>query len=153
MAITEEGDLPTSADGVLASTKRLAEWTFSLQGVGADLKALVAEIKAWARTQMAHWSDRGPRDYPKLDEADELVARAARQGAYQATIEIQNYQEGGKGNGSSASWRNWVMGMLGSLIVIGLTSLIVMYATQKAQGERMEGFEHRITNLEHKVWP
>ncbi len=50
--MTEEGDIPSTNEGLAASTKRLADWTFSLQGVGADLKKLMADLKTWAHTVM-----------------------------------------------------------------------------------------------------
>lgn len=50
--MSEEGDFPKTDDGLAASTKRLADWTFSLQGVGADLKALMTEFKTYWRSLM-----------------------------------------------------------------------------------------------------
>ena len=51
--MTDEGDSTTTDDdSVAASTKRLADWTFSLQGVGADLKTLMSEFKAYWRNMM-----------------------------------------------------------------------------------------------------
>jgi len=47
-----EGDFPTTDDNLAASTKRLADWTFSLQGVGADLKQLMNEFKTYWRGLM-----------------------------------------------------------------------------------------------------
>jgi cytochrome b subunit of formate dehydrogenase len=144
----DEDDFPTTDGGLAASTKRLAEWTFSLQGVGVDLKNLVAEIKEWVRTKMDHWSDRGPEDHEQSDREAmrDLIRKTVR-----ATVEIGSYNEGG--NGSSPQWRSWVMTMLGTLIVIGVTGLIVMYANQKAMETRMTSVEQRITNIEHKIWP
>src|SRR5690242_20606740 len=64
----EEGDFPKStdpkADDLVSSTKRLAEWTFSLQGVGADLKALVTEFKTYWRNRMASISTESPPVVP-----------------------------------------------------------------------------------------
>lgn len=88
-----------------------------------------------------------PRDHEDAENLRDLVRNTVR-----AAIEIQgDYHE--DGNGSSPQWRNWVMTMLGTLIVIGITGLIVMYANQKAMGERMDSFERRIAHLEQKVWP
>ncbi len=59
--MADEGDFPTTDDNLAASTKRLADWTFSLQGVGADLKALVNEFKTYwrsAKPSMAMVEDR-----------------------------------------------------------------------------------------------
>jgi hypothetical protein len=98
---------------------------------------------------LAHWND--PRPESERDLSD-LIARAAREGARHATIDIQNYHEGGSGNGSSPSWRNWVMTMLGALIVMGVASLVVMYANQKSMEARMDNFEHRLDNLERKIF-
>lgn len=53
----EEIDFPKSTDpksnDLATSTKRLADWTFSLQGVGADLKNLMHEFKTYWRNKMA----------------------------------------------------------------------------------------------------
>jgi hypothetical protein len=47
--MADEGDFPTTDDSMAASTKRLADWTFSLQGVGADLKGVVNDLKDYWR--------------------------------------------------------------------------------------------------------
>lgn len=120
-----------------------AEFWLKMHDVYERAARVFVDIKTW----MAHWSDRGPEDHEDRESIRDLVRKTVR-----ATVEIQgDYNEGGQG--SSPSWRNWVMTLLGSLVVIGITSLVVMYANQKAMGERMDGFERRITNIEHKVWP
>jgi hypothetical protein len=101
--------------------------------------------------KMSHWNDREEPTIPERELGD-LIARAAREGARRAAVEIQTYNEGGNGNGSSPSWRNWVMTMLGTLIVLGVASLIVMYANQKTMEARMDSFEHRLDNLERKIF-
>jgi len=50
--MSDEGDFPKTDDDLAASTKRLADWTFSLQDVGADLKTLMNEFKAYWRGLM-----------------------------------------------------------------------------------------------------
>ena len=144
-----EGSFPDTEDNLESHAKKTitkqAEMWLRIDGVLHRASELFGEWKA----KMAHWSDRGPRDYEAADKESlrELVRNTVR-----ATVEIQGgYQEGG--NGSSPQWRNWVMTMLGTLIVIGITGLIVMYANQKAMSERMDGFERRISNIEHKLWP
>lgn len=148
----EEGEFPTTDDK--STLVKQAEMWLRIDGVLHRALELFNEWKG----KMAHWGDRGPDpDVPERELSD-LIARAAREGARRATVEIGNYNEGG--NGSSPQWRNVVMTMLSTLLVIGISSLIVMFATQKEQAaqmkamaERMDGFDHRITNLEHKVWP
>ena len=62
--MTEEGDFPKTDDNLASSTKRLADWTFSLQGVGADLKSLVNEFKTFWRDRMASMSQQPVSDVP-----------------------------------------------------------------------------------------
>lgn len=145
----EEGSFPDSADNLQARERtalaKQAEIWLRIDGLLHRMAEWFAELKG----KMAHWSDRGPRDYETEDQEHlrDLVRKTVR-----ATVEIQGgYHE--SGNGSSPSWRNWVMTMLGTLVVIGITGLIAMYANQKAMGERMDSFERRITHLELKVWP
>lgn len=143
----DEGSFPTTDEESKATLRKQAEVWFRIDALLHRGTELFTEWK----NKMAHWADRGPDPDTPERELGDIIARAAREGARRATVEISNYNEGS--NGSSPQWRNWVMTMLGTLIVIGVTSLVAMYANQKAMSERMDSFEHRITNLEHKVWP
>jgi hypothetical protein len=144
MTEATEGDFPHAPEEKKPLIK-VAETWLRVDDAFFKLTKLFETIKTW----MAHWSD--PAEKPER-ELDDLLARAAREGARRATIEIRgDYTEGG--NGSSPSWRNWVMGMLGTLIVLGIASLVTMFANQKAMEARMNGVEQRITNIEHKIWP
>lgn len=141
----EEISFPDTKDNLEEKIVSLGKWTFTFGGLIHDFKDAIKRLQE----SMKHWTDRGPRDY---DTADKESLRELVRSTVRATVEIQGgYQEGG--NGSSPQWRNWVMTMLGTLIVIGITGLIVMYANQKAMSERMDGFERRISNIEHKLWP
>jgi hypothetical protein len=141
----EEGDFPHAPEEKKPLIK-VAETWLRVDEAFFKLTKLFETIKTW----MAHWSDH--ETPPPERELTDLITRAAREGARRATVEIQgNYTEGS--NGSSPSWRNWVMGMLGTLIVLGIASLITMFANQKAMEARMNGVEQRITNIEHKIWP
>jgi hypothetical protein len=166
MEISEEGAFPDSAN-TLEGKQHLTKWAEVWIRVDGLLHRATELFQDW-KTKMAHWSDEHPtpdperstpdRDFQKF--ADGIAAVAAREALRHSKIEIQGgYHEGGD-KGSSPQWRNWVMTMLGTLIVIGITSLIVMYgnqkemsANQKAMVERMDGFERRITNIERKAWP
>lgn len=136
MPILEEEHIQTDGAVLVGLRKAL----FQLDGLFERLKNF-----------MAHWSDRGPEDYERDDQGlRDLISRAAREGA-RASVEIQGgYHEGGKG--SSPSWRNWVMTLLGALIVIGVSSLVVMYGNMTAMKVRMDNFEHRMDNLERRVY-
>lgn len=140
---TEEGDFPHAPQEKSTLIKQAETW-LRIDDAHFKLTKLFETIRAW----MTHWTDRGPD--PEREDREslrDLVRKTVR-----ATVEIQGgYQEGG--NGSSPSWRNWVMGMLGTLIVLGIASLITMFANQKAMEARMNGVEQRITNIEHKIWP
>lgn len=164
--VAEEGDYPTTDDGLAASTKRLAEWTFSLQGVGADLKNLVREVKVWAQGQMAHWADseRPPSD-PEGDRRrlNDIIDVAARLGAQRATVEINSrHSEGGNGrNGGDKSWKDKVAL---PLVVAAIIGAIATYAKVSSLETKIEDYvkwdqqrheenERRTTALEHKVFP
>jgi hypothetical protein len=141
----EEEDFPHApSDPMDEKILTLGKWTFNLSGVVHDFRDVLKRFQEGLK----HWTDRGPD--PEREDREslrDLVKKTVR-----ATVEIQgDYHEGG--NGSSPSWRNWVMGMLGTLIVLGIASLITMFANQKAMEARMNGVEQRITNIEHKIWP
>lgn len=143
MTPADEGEFPHAPND--PTLIKQAEMWLRTDAIFFKLEKLFETIKGW----MAHWTDRGPQDHEQSDREAmrDLIRKTVR-----ATVEIQgNYNEGG--NGSSPQWRNWVMTMLGTLIVIGITGLIVMYANQKAMEIRMNGVEVRITNIEHKIWP
>lgn len=87
--MTDEGDFPTT-DDLAASTKRLADWTFSLQGVGADLKALMTEFKTYWRGMMPAIAE-GVTMAPLIPESKEAGrGLSMRQGSnvnYSPTVE------------------------------------------------------------------
>lgn len=169
------GDVATEQEDIVSSTKRLAEWTFSLQGVGADLKRLMTEVKDWARSQMAHWTDESPppdpeRDRKRFDELDYVASRAARR----ATVEIRSDHNTGS-HGRNNGEKSWKDKVIIPLLVVAISGGIATYAkvasletkieekdraTQqrlddfiRANQQRHEETERRVSRLEGKVFP
>src|SRR5882672_91156 len=129
----EEGEFPHApSDPLDEKIVSLGKWTFNLGGVVHDFRDVLKRFQE----SVKHWTDRGPSDHEEDREGlRDLVRKTVR-----ATVEIQgSYNEGS--NGSSPQWRNWVLGMLGTLIVLGIASLITMYANQKTMEARMDGVE------------
>lgn len=171
------------SEDVAASTKRLAEWTFSLQGVGADLKRLMVEVKNWVRSQMAHWTDETPppdpereRDRRRFDDLDYVASRAAaRAVAQHARVDMNirsGHHGGGAGRNGDKSWKDkvtiplLVAAILGGVATYAKVSSMeaTMNERDKAAQRRLDDFiqanqqrheetERRVSRLEGKMFP
>jgi uncharacterized coiled-coil protein SlyX len=174
---TEEASFPDSANNLESSTKRLAEWTFSLQGVGADLRQVVRELKAWVGAKMAHWSDehpppdpeREPRDRDLQKFAEGIAAVAAREAMRYAKVEVNSrHSEGGPKDGNGNGDKSWKDKIAFPLIVSAIVGAVVTYAKVGAlettmrnyheedlrrDQQRHEEYERRLTRLESKAFP
>lgn len=159
----EEGSFPNSSNNLENSTKRLAEWTFSLQGVGADLRQVVKELKAWVGSKMAHWSDENPppdpeQDRKRLEDIVEAASRAAASAlARRASVEIHSrHDERGPKNGNG-SLSKWAMPGLVTLAVAGIMGNIAQAMMTSALRQQVADYvaatEKRLDRIEQKLFP
>lgn len=96
-----------------------------------------------------HQDDRGPDDYEYDPEESREIARRRRE----PHIRIDRYDEGG---GGKQSWRDWILGIVGMLIVAGIGAVIYQLADMKADLRasltRQEMDEKRLDRVEARVY-
>src|ERR1700748_2594046 len=111
--VVDEGDLPTQTNPEAAKV-----------GIARLLFAFTGLYERWKNEyeNRRHPSDRGPVDY----DPDEFRVPIHPREPY---IRIERYDEGG---GGKQSWRDWILGIVGSLVVMGIGAVIYQLADIKA---------------------
>jgi hypothetical protein len=129
-----EGDLPTEKQ---AEVEGGTIW-FRLHGLIDRCQSMLTN----------RHSDRGPSDY----EEDEFRV-PIRRGLREPYVRIDRYDEGG---GGKQSWRDWILGIVGGLIVLGIGAVIYQLADMKADLRasltRQEMDEKRLDRVEARVY-
>jgi hypothetical protein len=132
---TEEGDLPTEKKPE-SDKISIAKLLFTFTGL----------YERWKNEMEARrHSDRGPSDYEHDPDESRDIARRGRE----PDIRIERWTEGG-GN-KEPSWRDWVLGLVGVLIVAWLgrlsyqmDDLIRVVAKQDQDEKRIDRLETRV---------
>jgi hypothetical protein len=145
--MADEGDFPTTDDSMAASTKRLADWTFSLQGVGSDLKGVVNDLKDYWR-KLTPVTAGGVSMAALIPESKE-VARgiSMRQGNQRQSFSLHL---------PKASGELTVILVLFVLLLVSMTINCLDYARNARNDEMLRLAEDRATkaetDLKTQVW-
>lgn len=134
-----EGDLPTEKSGEIQG----ATIWFRIHGLLERFQSAVSMLTN------RHSDHRGPPDYEQdLSELREL----ARRGMREPPIHISNHE----GGGGKQSWRDWILTIVGGLIVLGIGAVIYQLADMKADLRasltRQELDEQRLDRVEARVY-
>jgi hypothetical protein len=113
-------------------------------------------------------NERGPDPGYSADTDFQQTQRLIAREAARAAIEIQSYTEGGgRRPEKQQTWQNWILGIVGTLISLGVGALIFQMSEVKANvaaiaatqntslaatNQRLEADERRIETLERKVF-
>ena len=143
-------------------------WLDELRQLRAKAAAEGARLMENIRRLSGMKSERGPDpDAPYQPEVDRDLIRLAAREAARAAVEIGTYNEGGNNKKEGSSWQNWILGIAGTVISLGVGALLLQVSDLRVQAasiaskqdtnieavnKRLEADERRIENLERRVF-
>jgi hypothetical protein len=139
--VVEEGSLPTEPRPETTDRTTIAKLLFAMTGL----------YERWRNELMEARRYQDPRDRDPDYEA-RLRRLEGDLGREEPTLRMGDYHEGGR----EPSWRDWMLNILGGLIVVGIGAVIYQLEELKSQMSaslaRQEMDEKRLDRVEQRVY-
>lgn len=91
---------------------------------------------------------------PSPDDPDEQLTHLSRliaEAAANATVNIQNYREGGGGISSERALLKWILGVVGMLLVAAITGIVVGYGNMRSLQTIAEDHQRQLDAHQHAI--